>query len=146
MIEPDDSDPQGAIEGSPPVADDARCEQPADHVQQQQGGCSEAKPLLPETAPWVGNEFVRGTCDLSGGNYQRVCDRLDCACASAPTNLPGVLAMVCEKFQYLFGLRSGEASAALIDARSSLLVAGRAKTNIIDWQAIVAERDERAHR
>ena len=51
MSDCEDSDPRWSIEGSPPVADDARREQPADRAQQQQGGCSEARPLLPETSP-----------------------------------------------------------------------------------------------
>ena len=58
MSEPDDSDPQWSIEGSPPVAEDARREQPADPVQQQRGACSAAIPLLPEAAPWVSMDFL----------------------------------------------------------------------------------------
>ena len=39
--------------------------------------------------------------------------------------------MACEKFEYVFGLKPGEASAALIEARSLLLVAGWANATFL---------------
>ena len=102
MSEPDDSDLQWSIEGSPPVADDARREQPADQVQQQQGGCSEAKPLLPEASPWVGKEFICGTCIPAEGNATSACSRPDCGCASVPTYLLESLARAFGKFDYFY--------------------------------------------
>ena len=116
--EPDVSDSEWSIEGSPPIADDARRGRPAQHDQQRQGGCPTAKSQVPEGKP-------RSIGDAK---------------ASATVYLPEVVCAACAKFEYFFGLSPGKSRPVMINARSSLTVAGLVDAHFLDWDVIDSER------
>ena len=59
---------------------------------------------------------------------------------SATAYLPDVVSAACAKLEYFFGLSPGKSSPVMINARSSLTVAGWADVHFLHWDAIGSER------